>query len=218
MPTQSSRVHAELRDRILRGEAEPGSLLPAERALAEEMGVNRGAVREALKRLEQSGLVEITHGAGARVADWRTAGSYELLFDLATLGGSPDPGVLRAMLQMRTAHAADAARRVAANAPPDVREELAALAESIAGAGERRPRAYLEFWEAVLDTSGNVAYRLAYNTLMSRIDLFDDRAGYFAAEVGDAAAHRAIATALRDGDEEAVDRAVRALLDPAAEQ
>ena len=42
--------------RILEGKLEAGSALPSERFLAEEFGVNRHAVREALKRLEQAGL------------------------------------------------------------------------------------------------------------------------------------------------------------------
>lgn len=54
-----------LRSEILRGTYAPGDRLPAERDLAARLGANRGAVREALRKLEQQGLVVIRRG-GAR--------------------------------------------------------------------------------------------------------------------------------------------------------
>lgn len=43
--------------------------LPAERLLAEQLGVSRTVVREATKRLEQQGMLEIQHGAGIKIVD-----------------------------------------------------------------------------------------------------------------------------------------------------
>ncbi len=43
--------------------------LPAERSLAEQLGVSRTVVREATKRLEQQGLLEIQHGTGIKVVN-----------------------------------------------------------------------------------------------------------------------------------------------------
>lgn len=43
--------------------------LPAERLLAERLGVSRTVVREATKRLEHQGLLEVQHGAGIRVVN-----------------------------------------------------------------------------------------------------------------------------------------------------
>ena len=44
--------------RILNGELTPGTLLPTEADLADQFGVNRSTVREAIRQLEQEGLVE----------------------------------------------------------------------------------------------------------------------------------------------------------------
>ena len=44
--------------RILGGELLPGTMLPTEAALALQFGVNRSTVREAIRQLEQEGLVE----------------------------------------------------------------------------------------------------------------------------------------------------------------
>src|SRR5262245_63640403 len=64
---RSDRIADSLRADILRGRYRPGERLPAERELATRLTVNRGSVREALKKLEQLGLVEIRRGDGAVV-------------------------------------------------------------------------------------------------------------------------------------------------------
>jgi len=54
---------------ILRGILRPGERLPAERDLAERMGVSRPSLREALDTLEGKGLLVTRAGAGCFVAD-----------------------------------------------------------------------------------------------------------------------------------------------------
>ncbi|MFD6099600.1 GntR family transcriptional regulator [Nocardiopsis flavescens] len=59
-------VIEEMRGRIISGAVEPGTLL-SELALAEEYGVSRTPVREALKQLQTEGLVEIRPRVGTFV-------------------------------------------------------------------------------------------------------------------------------------------------------
>ena len=75
----SNAVFEQLRDRIVRGDMEVGDPLPAERILAEKLGVNRSAVREGLKRLEQAGLVAISQGGKTKVLNFKKTGGLELL-------------------------------------------------------------------------------------------------------------------------------------------
>ena len=70
----SDRIAAELRDQILRGRYQAGDRLPSERELASRLEANRSSVREALKKLEQLGMISIRRGGGARVLPLEEAG------------------------------------------------------------------------------------------------------------------------------------------------
>ena len=94
----SDAVYDQLSREILEGRMSAGQTLPAERALCQMLGVNRGAVREALKRLSQAGLVQVRHGGGATVLDFRETAGMDLLSGLlfssdgATFMSIPLPG------------------------------------------------------------------------------------------------------------------------------
>jgi GntR family transcriptional repressor for pyruvate dehydrogenase complex len=62
-------VAARIRDLIAEGELSPGQALPSERKLAEQFKVGRAVIREAIRQLEVSGLVESRHGGGNYVRE-----------------------------------------------------------------------------------------------------------------------------------------------------
>lgn len=64
-------IIAQVREMVRRGELKTGDRLPAERALAEQFAVSRNTVREALRMLEISGLIQLRRGAtgGAFIAE-----------------------------------------------------------------------------------------------------------------------------------------------------
>jgi GntR family transcriptional repressor for pyruvate dehydrogenase complex len=72
-PVKSARLYEQIveqiKERILSGDLQDGDQLPTERELAEQFGVSRTAVREAIKALTQSGLVEVRPGRGTFVID-----------------------------------------------------------------------------------------------------------------------------------------------------
>lgn len=91
-------IWAELREEILRGQYRPGERLPSERDLAARFGANRGAVREALKKLEQMGIADITPG-GVRVVPVEEA-TLDVLGYILALGDRPDPTLLSQVLEV----------------------------------------------------------------------------------------------------------------------
>jgi len=61
-------VAEEIENAILDGQYEISSRLPSEQSLADQFEVSRNVVREALKVLQERGLVEVMDGSGAFVA------------------------------------------------------------------------------------------------------------------------------------------------------
>lgn len=68
-------VLLQLLEAIERGVYQPGAELPSERELMAQMGVGRPAVREALIKLEQRGLIAIAHGRRARMLHSEISGA-----------------------------------------------------------------------------------------------------------------------------------------------
>src|SRR5436305_6676973 len=105
-------VFGQLVGEILDGGYAPGSTLPGERGLSDVFTVNRHVVREALKRLEQVGLVKTVHGGGTRVLEFRRSAGLDLL---AVIADHPEAmermlPLLLSALQMRAVIGVDAAR------------------------------------------------------------------------------------------------------------
>lgn len=66
LPQEISAPHALdlIKKSIVERQLRPGDKLPAERALAAQLGISRHTVREALKNLQVLGVVDIIHGSG----------------------------------------------------------------------------------------------------------------------------------------------------------
>lgn len=62
-------IASNLEKRILEGSLKPGDRLPPERELAQELGVSRPSLREAMQKLVSKGLLTTRHGGGTHVTD-----------------------------------------------------------------------------------------------------------------------------------------------------
>jgi DNA-binding FadR family transcriptional regulator len=164
----ADQVFGQLLDAILSGEQPAGSVLPSERDLAATAGVNRQAVREALQRLRQMDLIEIVHGGGATVLDWRSSAGLALLPILVGEGRAIEPGVARSIMELRQIIGAHAARACADRDPAGVSTQLDRCVAEMA-AIESDPLLWgtvgFRFWDAIVNGADNIAYRLAFNTL-----------------------------------------------------
>jgi len=87
---QASRLYEQIVQQIetsiLKGELTEGSQLPAERDLARQFGVSRTAVREAIKALQEKGLVDAFPGRGTFVTNG-TSNSMRRSMDRILKGG-----------------------------------------------------------------------------------------------------------------------------------
>jgi DNA-binding FadR family transcriptional regulator len=214
--TLSSRIHAQLRRDILAGTYAAGEALPSERRLSEDLGASRHAVREALKRLQQAGLVAISQGGATRVRDWRHHGGLELLLEIGAEGDAPpELHAVRAAMEMRACIGADAARRAAGRASEDIRTDLVDRAEQLAAVEDPAARNahYEVLWDLIVDGSNNLAYRLALTTLVAGQRIASVSPDAVARELRDVRAIRALARAVAEGDADIAHARARDLLE-----
>jgi len=125
-PPEPRRLYQQIADRlrarIQSGEFPPGSRLPAERELAQLLGVSRPSLREALIALEIDGSVEIRMGSGVYVCPPRLA----LAPDAPSLGESPSE-VMQARIAVEGTVALLASTRMTAEALAALRAALEAM-------------------------------------------------------------------------------------------
>jgi DNA-binding FadR family transcriptional regulator len=211
----SDRIAAGLRADILRGRYQPGQRLPAERELASRMAVNRGSVREALKQLEQLGLVEIRRGDGALVRPLHEA-SIEVIRDLLHAGDGLVRRVLEEILDVHDMLLAGSAALAVERLSDAELARARALVEELAAP----ERSALDFHlrvealvEIAAEASGHLVLRIFRNTFQPAIvDCLREIGPYFrnvGSELGEAVFELDAALAARAP--EAASTAVRSI-------
>lgn len=211
----SAAVFDQLVAEVLSGTLAPGDPLPAERSLTGVLAVNRQAVREALQRLAQAGLVEINHGGPTKVLDYRRNGGLDLLPMLVVREGGFDGEVVRSVMEMRACIGPDVARLAAERASEYVIGALADVVSQMASATDSATlaRLDLDLWDLLVDGSANIAYRLSFNSLRQVYEpVLELLLPVFEGELRNIAARRQIATAVRERDGAAARSAASQLL------
>jgi DNA-binding FadR family transcriptional regulator len=152
---------------VLSGDMQPGESLPSERRLAEVLGVSRPAVREAIKRLTEAGLVDVRQGDATTVRDFRRHAGLDLLPRLLVRAGEVDLAVVRSILETRLHNGPKIAELAARRRRPELSALLDATVEALAAEDDavERQRHALTFWDHVVDGADSIAFRLMYNTL-----------------------------------------------------
>jgi len=153
----ADKVRRALRDHVLSGALKPGTQL-IESQLAEQLGVSRAPVREALQTLEAEDLVESVRNKGTFVVDITEEDLREIYTVRAALEGL--------------------AMRLAAQAMDH--EELSALAHIVEwmeqaardGDAEQVSKIDLEFHEAIWALSGNRRLFQFLTSMMAQIAMF----------------------------------------------
>jgi DNA-binding FadR family transcriptional regulator len=116
-----------IRARILSGDLVAGARLPAERQLAEQLGVNRLTLRSALARLSAAHLLSVRHGSGYLVRPWRREGGPDLLAGIVALArdASEQEALVRDLLAVRRQLAGAVLERLATGVDSRARAAIA---------------------------------------------------------------------------------------------
>lgn len=205
-----SRLARQLRDEVDTGDGK----LPPERLMAERLGVSRTVLREATKRLELQGLLEIRHGSGIRAVNRLhkpLSGSLAILL----------PELQERLRQLSEARAAiepEIARQAASKAKaPDVKQ-LRGIHERllVAETHDEAVEADIDFHRTLARIAGNEILKLMLESLA---DLGRESRQVTIGNVGRQRAidhHAAILNAVAAHDANAAAKAMKHHMDEAA--
>jgi GntR family transcriptional regulator, transcriptional repressor for pyruvate dehydrogenase complex len=213
------QVFEQLTAAIVAGTYVAGTAIASERELSERLGVNRHVVREAIKRLEQIGLVRVTQGGRTTVLDYRQTAGLDLLAVVAEHAApiAALAPLLAAALEMRAGIGSDVARLCAQRGTPRLGEQLLAIADRLGDTQDDETLLELDrrFWQLMLDGAGNVAYQLAFNSLIRAVHAQRELSAPLLRAELERSGHRApIAEAISAGDEDAAASEARSALTP----
>jgi GntR family transcriptional regulator, transcriptional repressor for pyruvate dehydrogenase complex len=216
----SDQVFEQILADVVAGEFAPGAALPSERRLAEVLGVSRPAVREAIQRVAQAGLVEVRQGDATTVRDFRRHAGLDLLPRLLLPRGELDLAVARSILEARLHIGPKVAALAAERAGAGLSVALGAAIRALAADADpvARQRHALAYWDHVVDGADSIAFRLMFNSLRAAYEpAIEALATVMAAEVDRIPAYRALAGAIVAGDADAARHRAEDLLGPATD-
>jgi len=200
------QVAEQFRTMIASGDWAVGAKIPGENQLADELGVSRGTIREALRALSVAGLLEPRVGDGTyvRATDEITG---------ALVRGEP-PYTLAAVLDARAGLESAAARLAAGSATPAALASLdRALAARTAAHDLGDYAAFVAadaaFHRAVVEASANPLLLRLHDAIGA---VLPQSIGDTADDAAVGAAHRALLEAIRSGDAERAAAAPYALV------
>lgn len=144
--------------RIVEGEFAAGDALPTESDLVDEYGVSRTVVREALRVLEEKGLITIQQGRPTTVLSAESWNLLDPLVITARISADSTLSVLDDLARVRAAVEAEMARVGAMSVTDDQLDRLGEILQRLAVL-KSEPDAYLrvdrEFHDVILEAAGN---------------------------------------------------------------
>lgn len=173
-PSIHQQVQGRIKEYILTNNLQPGDPLPSGPQLAEQLGVSRAVVREALRSLESVGVIYSRRGAGRYVSEFNLDPilqnlSYGMLFDTEEL-----QEILAVRERLEAGFIADAIAAIDKDTLNQLRVLIAQMREK-AAAGEHFLEADLAFHRTIYLVTGNRlliklldVFRAVYQNLQDR--------------------------------------------------
>src|SRR3954447_15142694 len=127
----ANALAGELVQRIVRGQYPPGSAMPSESALSEGYSVSRTVVREAVKMLQEKGLVQVRRGSGTVVNPEVMWNMLDELVLTAIVTEASGLDVLDDLVVTRRLLESDMAHVAARQADDEVIEQLRQLVDAM---------------------------------------------------------------------------------------
>ncbi|WP_425093666.1 FadR/GntR family transcriptional regulator [Tropicimonas sp. S265A] len=212
-------VVEKIEDLIVNRVLRQGAKLPAERDLADRLGVSRPKLREALKRLEDEGLIDVVKGEGSFVAKLTNEAMSPALLDVFSRHGDAFFEYLEYRREQEAFAARLAAERHTAFDADAITAEIRAMEESQEkGDQAAGMEADIRFHSAIVDASHNTMLNHMMTSIydLTRRGVFYNREYLRAIDgTGEAllAQHKEIARAILAREADAAEAAARAHID-----
>lgn len=204
-----------LLEKILSGDLKVGDWLPPERELAEQMGISRSSVNQAILQLSSLGFLEIVPRRGTMVRDYRKQPTPQSLAAVMNYGSSElDQELFGSLMAFRLMIESECARLACHNIYDTTFDEMSELVEQFAaGEGDPADKLYL-FHYHLSQASGNIIYSMMFRAFEPLLRTLISR--HYVLQVADiqssAQMYRQLLDDIRRKDEEKAVEHVRAIV------
>jgi len=172
-------IYEQIREAIVAGRFRPGDRLPAEREMAQIFGVSRQGVREAIRGLESTGLVEIRLGVlgGAFVCEGDPSTVTRAMSDLALLGTFSSQSLLEARIVLTSDVLRLACERATAEDLQRLEDDIVATEQLFAEASAARTAQITGFYRRLAEATHNEVLVALTDSLTQIVHARLERAG-----------------------------------------
>lgn len=198
------------------GQFKAGDRLPSELELVQQLGVSRPVLREAVCRLEGLGLLIVRRGQGMFVGD---GSSFNGCLKLLQSAMAVSPRDLMQFTELRRAIECYTARRAAELAGPDDLAELETLCNQMYQEGQDYAEAIqidFRFHQKLVEITRNELIANVMSVIQELIMASMVQTFLRCDRARGRREHRALLRAIRGGDADSAERAMRAHMDLAA--
>ncbi|MFI6423469.1 FadR/GntR family transcriptional regulator [Promicromonospora sp. NPDC050880] len=158
----TEHIARQLEQQIRSGERAVGTKLPSERELATQFGASRNVIREVLRRLEATGLIEVAAGRGSFIADQSSgrARGYDALY-------RTERPTVRQLIEARIPLEVEIVGLATERASDEQVEAMAAADERMRRARDvvEKAREDLAFHDAIAAACGNPVLRIMLSSI-----------------------------------------------------
>lgn len=169
-PRAFEEIAAQIRAQLAEGRLRVGNRLPSERALAEQFGVSRNTLREALRSLEHAGLVRLQKGAtgGAFMTEASGDAIATGLLDMYHSGTISPEQLTEARIWVESVVVREACQRATPEEIEHLRENVRQAEEANArGDLDERAEVNLEFHRILARMTGNPVVVIVMDSVLA---------------------------------------------------
>lgn len=211
----TDNIYRSLLGKILSGEWKPGDWFPAERDIADQMGVSRSSLHHAVLQLERDGFVHVVPRRGTQVADYRKKPTPQSLSVIMAYGSEElDEPLFHDLMDIRRWVEVECARRACSNIYDSTLREMREIADRLATENAAVTQLIYRYHYMLTQASGNSIFAMMFRSFEPVLTVLISR--HYSLQAVDlqeaAKMHRELLDHIEAGDEDAAAECVERIL------